>query len=103
MSAFIPADAEWYVADLVVEIRVEGDQRSVVHINTVLVNARSPDEAFSRAWQLGQRSEQEYLNPSNRRVTFRFRGLRHLGVIQDPLEHGGEIVYSERIGLSESE
>src|SRR5437667_1294982 len=60
MGAFIPAGAEWYVADLVEEIRVEGDPRSVVHINTVLVNARSPDEAFSRAWQLGQRSEQEY-------------------------------------------
>jgi Domain of unknown function (DUF4288) len=102
-SPYIPDDAAWYLADLVEEIRVEGDPRSVVHINTVLVNAQSPEEAFTRACQLGQEAEQDYLNPSGRRVTFVFRGLRNLNVIHDPLEHGGELCFSERVGLSDAE
>ena len=52
--AFIPADAKWYLAEIVEQISVEGDPRSVIHTNLVLVRADSPDEAYSdfdREWK----------------------------------------------------
>lgn len=36
-----------------------------------------------------------------RRVSIRFRGLRNLDVIYGALEHGCEIMYQEKLGVSE--
>ena len=54
---FIPEDARWYLADIVLEHIIEGDSRNVVHINTHLVEAESPVEAYEKAVGLGRRSE----------------------------------------------
>ena len=35
--AYIPTDAKWYVAELIEQITIEGDSRSVVHKNLVLI------------------------------------------------------------------
>jgi hypothetical protein len=98
---FIPKDAKWYLADIVEEIRVEGDRRNVVHINLILVRADSPDEAYEKAMALGKQGNTKYKNPEGRAVTIRFRGLKDLNVIHDELEHGSEITFSRDIGLSE--
>jgi hypothetical protein len=99
--AYIPNDAEWYLADLIIEIRVEDDARSVVHINTVLVNASSPNEAYDKALQLGEQQVGEpYLNPIGKRVETRFVGLKDLSVIYEKLEHGAELFFVERTGLA---
>ena len=40
--AYIPIDAELYIAELISEIRVEDDPANVLHRNFVLVKAASP-------------------------------------------------------------
>ncbi len=99
--AYVPEDARWFLADLVEEIRVEGTKRNLVHINHVIVEACSPEEAYSRAMELGEQSASEYSNGEGKKVSIFFRGLRNLDVIHDPLEHGCEIMFQEKLGVSE--
>jgi hypothetical protein len=96
---FIPKDAKWYLADIVEEIRVEGERRNVVHTNQIL---DSPDEAYNKAMALGRRANMKCKNTEGKTVTIRFRGLSELNVIHDELEHGCEISYSENVGVSEN-
>ncbi len=100
---FVPCDAEWFLADLVIEHRIEGDPRNVVHVNTVLVQAGSAKDAYARAMELGAEAESHYENHEGKAVDVVFRGLGELLVIRDKLEHGAELTYSEQIGLTEEE
>ena len=99
--AFIPKDAEWFLADLVQEIRVAGSKRNIVDVNYVIIRAASPEAAFARANALGKQSAICYANELGKKVTIRFRGLRNLDVIYDPLEDGCEIMFEEKLGVSE--
>ncbi len=98
---YIPKDAKWYIAELVMEFQIEGDSRNVVHVNIVLIRADSPEEAFEKAEQLGREAEGTYKNPDNHTVTVTYRGIRDLNVIHDDLEHGAELMYEEKIGICE--
>ncbi len=98
---YIPKDAKWYIAELVMEFQIEGDSRNVVHVNIVLIRADSPEEAFEKAEQLGREDEDTYKNPDNHTVTVTYRGIRALNVIHDELEHGAELMYEEKIGICE--
>jgi hypothetical protein len=100
---FIPKDAKWYLADLIVEHRIEADKQNVIHINTVLVRADSPKEAHEKAMELGRQCKRRYANTDRKTVSVIFLGLGELDVIHDELEHGAELMYSERVGLSENE
>ena len=100
--AYIPADAKWFLADVVMEIRIEG-AASLVHINTLLVRADSAHQAYQEAVKLGQGSETSYQNSDDQTVRLIYRGLRDLNVIYDELEHGAEVAFSEMPGLSEEE
>jgi hypothetical protein len=99
--AYVPKDAEWFLADLIEEIRVAGSKRNIVHINHVIIRAHSPESAYARAIALGKRGAISYLNPQGKRVTMRFRGLGNLDVIHDPLGDECEIMFKEKIGVSE--
>ena len=100
--AYIPRDAEWFLAQHVEEIRVQGSKRNIVHINYVLVQAKNPREAYRKAIELGKRGNLRYKNPAGKTVTIRFVGLRDLDVIHDTLEHGCEIMFKERVGITKS-
>lgn len=100
--AYIPKDAKWYIAELVMECRIEGELRNVVHVNIVLVRADSPEEAFEKAEQLGRAGEDSYLNSTNQKTIWIYRGLRGLNVIHDELEDGAELMFEEKIGVSEA-
>jgi hypothetical protein len=100
--AYVPKDAEWFLAQLVEEIRIVGSKRNIVHINYVIVRAKSPQAAFARAMALGKQSNTTYENELGKKVTTRFRGLRNLDVIYDPFEHGCEIMFVEKLGLREN-
>ena len=100
--AFIPEDAKWYLAELVVEMTVDDDPRNVVHRNLFLVRADSPEEAYQKAMELGTSNEASWENIDGKRVTIRFRGLCYLNVIHDELEHGAELSYREDIVVDES-
>src|SRR5262249_20055632 len=91
----------WYVADVVLEHRIDGDPENVVHVNTHLVEAGSPDEAYEKALALGRAREHEYENTDGRAVRVGFRGLRELNVVHEPLEDGAEIMYTEDVGVPE--
>lgn len=101
MPPWIPKDAKWYLADIVVEITVEGAEENSIESNLKLVRADSPEEAYEKAMLLGKDEEISYDNTDGAKVTFRFRGLRDLYVIYDELEHGAEILYWKYDGLSE--
>jgi uncharacterized protein DUF4288 len=100
---YIPGHAKWYTAELVEEITVEGDPRNVVHKNLMLIRADSPEDAYQKAVALGKESEVSYANPHGKLVRIRFRGLAELNVIYDELDHGAELLYEERTGVSKDE
>ena len=101
--AYIPEDAKWYLADIVEEIRIEGEDNSLVHINLILIRADSPEEAYERSLEIGKQSEIIYQNTDDQTVTTIFRGLRNLYVIHDELEHGSELIYEEKEDLDEEQ
>ena len=87
----------------IVQMRIEGEQRSLIHINTLLVRADSPEEAHQKACELGRQEERSYENTDGRVVSVIFRGLGELVVIHDELEHGAELAYQEKVGLTEEQ
>jgi hypothetical protein len=98
---YIPADAEWYIAVLVMEITVHGSQRNVLHRNLILINAHSPQEAYEKAVRTGQTGETQYENLKDQRVEIKFRGISKLDVLYEPFEDGAELAFEELLGVSE--
>ncbi|MBA3875216.1 MAG: DUF4288 domain-containing protein [Anaerolineae bacterium] len=98
---WIPEDAKWYLADIVMETKFDGDYDNLINNNLTLVRADSPEEAYEKALLLGKESELIYENTDGEKVTVRFRGLHNLHVIHDELEHGGEILYEKYEGVSD--
>lgn len=98
--AFIPPDAEWYVADLVEEIHVTGRKRQTIYINTVLIKASSPQEAFRKAIRIGKKGNTQYRNTYGERVICRFHGIRELNVVHDPLEDECEIFFRSKPNMT---
>ena len=99
---YVPEDVEWFLAQLVLEFRVQGHSRNVVHINYVLIQARSPAEAYRKALEEGKSGSgkhRKYLNPRGEEVTRTFLGLRQLEAVYFPIEHGCEVTYEERVGV----
>lgn len=103
VMGFIPKGARWYLAGLILEHTIEGDPRNVVHVNTHLIEAASPEEAYRKANALGRAREMEYANTDGKTVRVAFRGLRDLDVIHDDLEDGAELFYEEKVGLPEDD
>lgn len=101
--AWIPKDAKWYLADIVKEFRVEGEDHSLVHINLLLIRANSPEEAYERALEVGKQGENVYQNVDGKNVVVTFRGLRGLYVVHDELEHGSELIYEEIEDIDEEQ
>src|SRR5262245_66098679 len=95
---FIPQGARWYLADIVLEHKVEGDPRNVVHINTHLIEATSPEQAYQKAFDRGRAAEQAYPNTDGKQVRVLFRGLRELNVIHE--EDRKSVVQVKSVGLS---
>ena len=100
---YIPKGAEWFLAELIQELIVEGDEHNIVWRNLTLVRAVSPEEAFEKAMSLGSAGDTEYRNSDGALVTTRFRGISFLDVIHDPLEHGAELLFRSDVGLSEEQ
>ena len=100
---YVPPDRNWYIAEIIMQIEIEGDADTLVHVETKLVYANSPDEAFEKAIQFGRAGEIQYENTDHNQVRLKFRGLRDLFLICDELKDGAEILYEERSGLSETQ
>ncbi len=81
--ARIPQAAKWFLADVVEAITVGTELTVVVHINTHLIRAGSPEEALHKGNAVGRRSNRTYQNIDGERVTIRFLGLRDGAEIKD--------------------
>jgi len=96
-------EKQWYIAELILEINVEGDTRNVVHKNLILIEASSADDAYSKAIAMGKQNEMAYENPHGKNVRISYRGINKLNLIDDPLEDGAELMYEEDIGMSSAQ
>jgi hypothetical protein len=103
LPPYIPSDAKWYIAEIVLEIKIEDEEENIVEIDYLLVRADSPQEAYEEAIKLGEEHAGSYQNTDDKTVVTVFRGFRHLDVIHEELEHGAEIMYDRKESLSEEE
>jgi len=99
----IPENAEWYIAELVMEITVHGARCNALHRNLVLINAHSPEEAYQKAIDTGRGGETDYRNLQDQLVEIRFRGVSKLDFIYEPLVDGAELYFEEQLAVPESE
>ena len=100
---WVPSDIEWFIATLVVRIDVEDDERTIVHRNSMLIRANDLETAYQKAMELRPDKEIQYLNPQGKQVTNSFMGIEELLPVYDGLEHDSELMWAEKIGLSEEE
>src|SRR5437762_8230283 len=94
-------DAKWFLAEIVMECRIQGDSRNVVHKNVTLIRADSPEEAYEKSIEMGKQQETSYKNRAGKKVHFLYRGLSRLLVIHDDLQHGAEMLWEEHTGVPE--
>ena len=66
MMAFIPRDAIWYIAEVVLEITVEGATENVVHIDYLLVR-RIPQMMLMRRLYVWDGSTKRHTSIATRR------------------------------------
>ena len=72
----------WYVAELVIESRVEGRSDPIVVIESVLLYAESPADAYAKAKALCGSSEHMYRNKFGAKVVQRYVGIHNLENLQ---------------------
>lgn len=101
--AYIPEGMNWYIAEVVQEYRVVNEKTSRIWVNTHLIHASSPEEAYEKAVELGQPSSEDYVNHEGQIVQSTFRGLAELLVVQEEPVDGAELIWSEYDGLTEEE
>ncbi len=92
---------KWFVAEIIVEIKVGKQPNNVVHTNTLLIEAVNAEEAYRKSIKLGEAENSEYKNPKGEIVTSKFRGLRDINQVHEDLEHGTELFYEEDIDIPE--
>ena len=103
MQKWVPKDMEWFLAELIQQFEYANEDKRDVWVNTILVRANSPEEAYEKALKFGEAYNETYINTDNVEVTVTFRGLRDLYLIYEELQDGAEIIYEELEDISESE
>jgi hypothetical protein len=97
-----PIEDKWYVAELVQEFAIEGEQDNVIHCDMLLIHANSPEAAYDEAIRFGA-GDATYTNPEGKTVTARFRGLKSLHRMWEEPHHGALVSWEKRTGMSETE
>lgn len=69
----------------------------VVHRNLVLVQAATANAAYDRALELGFEANDSDTNPEGRATTFEFLGIGDLALVQNELQDGAELCFTETI------
>jgi hypothetical protein len=96
-------ELRWYLAELVTELRVEGEQKSGIHFDLHLVLARNAAEAYDKALRLGGGKAQQYLRNDGNLISFRFRGLNDLVAVDEEFADGARILFRSQPEASEEE
>jgi hypothetical protein len=79
---YVEPEWKWYVAELVLQTRLDGDPRIVGKIEIVLLYADSPKEAYRKAQELVDDSEFVYRNNDGVPVRERYLGIHELDNLQ---------------------
>ncbi len=72
----------WYVAQLVIESRVEGVPEPILMIESVLLQAESPDVAYNKAMARCASSDHGYRNKTGAPVVQRYLGIHDIEDLQ---------------------
>jgi len=91
----------WYIADLIVEAKIEDTERNLLEIDSVLIQASSNEEALEKSMEVGKSYEDRYKNPDGRWVIWRFHGLQELTLVDEKLEHGAELFFTTHNNVTE--
>ena len=96
----------WWIASVLLrfeffdEDRTKLNRRCLAWKNTVLLKARTRDEAYRKAVAAGHQDAggESWDADTGRRGTFRFEGLTLLLPVHEQLEDGAEILWTEYSG-----
>ena len=103
MPRWVPKNIEWFLAQLMQEFTFANGDGPLLWVNTILVQATSLEEAYSKAMERGEGYNEKYTNTDQVEVTCKFRGLRDLYLIYEKLEDGAELIWTEYDDLDEAQ
>ena len=58
----IRGNTEWFIGELVEEFQAADQPENLVHINTILIQADSPEVAYEKALSLGESANRVFTN-----------------------------------------
>lgn len=93
----------WYLADLVTEIRVEGEESSVVQFELYLITAKNAAEAYDKALRIGGSKTTQHLRNDGRTMEFIFRGFNDLIAVDEQFADGARILNRSQPSMTEDE
>lgn len=99
-ASHILSSSDWYVAEIVMEVKTEGESLSVINVKYVLIHANSPEDAFDEAEEIGKSNEDSYIGPGDQKITWIYHGLRDLSAVYEDLENGSELLIEEEASVS---
>ena len=83
---------QWFAATLIVRDRVEDQQKSSTCDEQIrLIQAKTAEKAYKKAYKLGKAQETVYLNGAGEMVYREFVGLQDLSLIEAALDDGAEV------------
>ena len=83
---------QWFAATLIVRDRVEDHQKSSTCDEQIrLIQAKTAEKAYNKAYKLGKAQETVYLNGAGEMVYREFVGLQDLSLIETTLGDGVEV------------
>ncbi len=94
MTKRTPSRYRWYISHelLYFDLHGSNDEGGDLEVweNSILLKARNSEEAYKKAMALGRASDQP-VRVDGKECRVRFKGLRELVEIYDPLEDGAEL------------
>jgi hypothetical protein len=97
LLASLYPDVRWYLAYEILYMEADGDTENddrLIWENLILIEAADPEEAYIKATKHGLDSEHE-VTVNGRKGRCKFKGLRELIKIYEPLDDGAELEWRE--------
>jgi hypothetical protein len=94
---FVRSGWNWYVAQLVLESKVQDEPRPIVQIESILLHAESPNAAYEKATELCASPEHAYRNSSGVPVRQSYIGIHDIDNLQVEAPHDGLTLSVQRL------
>ena len=66
---------DWFSSKMIFGVLVEGVGANLLMSSIIVFKAKSFEEAFKKALELGKKKEQEYLNDENKKVRWQLKEI----------------------------